>query len=273
MDLSPCMVVTDLDGTLLDDRRVCAPQDRATLVQLGRHGIVRVVATGRSLHSARRVLPPDFPIDYLVFSAGAGVMAWHTQALLLARHLAPADVARAVAALAARRLDVAVLDPVPDSHWFTAVATAAPHPDFVRRRALYGAFERPGGALPERACQLIAITAPEPGLVEDVRAELPELNVVRTTSPLDHASLWIEVFPPDVSKATAAAFVAGQLSVPPVRTLAVGNDYNDLDLLAWASDAAMVGNAPADLRARYPAVADNNGAGFSAAVAAFLARV
>jgi hydroxymethylpyrimidine pyrophosphatase-like HAD family hydrolase len=48
--------------------------------------------------------------------------------------------------------------------------------------------------------------------------------------------------------------------------MAVGNDYNDLDLLEWADHAYVVGNAPAELRARYTAVASNEEGGFSAAV-------
>jgi hydroxymethylpyrimidine pyrophosphatase-like HAD family hydrolase len=54
--------------------------------------------------------------------------------------------------------------------------------------------------------------------------------------------------------------------------MAVGNDYNDLELLDWAEHAFVVGNAPAELRARYATVASNDDAGFSEAVRIALGR-
>ena len=57
------IVVSDLDGTLLDSSARLSPRNRSTLQSLGDQGVVRVVATGRSLHSARLVLDDGFPID------------------------------------------------------------------------------------------------------------------------------------------------------------------------------------------------------------------
>ena len=56
-------VFTDLDGTLLNSSQRLSDINRQTLTSLGRAGICRVVATGRSLYSARRVLDDAFPID------------------------------------------------------------------------------------------------------------------------------------------------------------------------------------------------------------------
>ena len=65
------------------------------LVELGRRGRLRVIATGRNLFSARKVLPPDFPVDYVLFSSGAGIMDWPAQRLLRSVTMAAAEVARA----------------------------------------------------------------------------------------------------------------------------------------------------------------------------------
>ena len=50
------MVVTDLDGTLLDAGARLGAENRQALERLGEAGSLRVVATGRSLHSAEAVL-------------------------------------------------------------------------------------------------------------------------------------------------------------------------------------------------------------------------
>jgi len=95
------MVVTDLDGTLFQRDRRPSPRNLRTLVKLGRRGRLRVIATGRNLFSARKVLPLDFPVDYLLFSSGAGIMDWPAQKLLRAVSMGQAEVDRAFRALAA----------------------------------------------------------------------------------------------------------------------------------------------------------------------------
>ena len=90
--------------------------------------------------------------------------------------------------------------------------------------------------------------------------------MVRTTSPLDGESVWIEIFPNHVSKGTTAAWLAERLGIEPYDTAAVGNDYNDLDLLGWAHRSYVVENAPEDLSPGSMAVASNDESGVAMAV-------
>ena len=46
----PRMVITDLDGTLLNRERKVSDRDAATLRRCAERGIVRVIATGRNLY-------------------------------------------------------------------------------------------------------------------------------------------------------------------------------------------------------------------------------
>ena len=95
----PGLVVTDLDGTLLDSASRLSDVNRRTLETLGRNGVVRAVATGRSLYSARLVMHEDFPVDYLAFSSGAGIVSWEDRRLLRSPAMDPALVSRLVARL------------------------------------------------------------------------------------------------------------------------------------------------------------------------------
>jgi hypothetical protein len=105
-----------------------------------------------------------------------------------------------------------------------------------------------------------------PGLFPLVCRSLPRLNVVRTTSPLDGRSRWIEIFSRSVSKARASRWLARRYRVPESRILALGNDFNDLDLLEWAPRRYLVGDAPAELAERFPQVCAGGEADFSLAV-------
>lgn len=263
------MVATDLDGTLLDSHSRLDGRNRATLHALGQVNAIRVVATGRSLYSARRVLPPDFPIDYLVFASGAGIIEWQTGALLAAHHLARDHARQASEVLMARELDFMLHEAVPDSHYFYAHRAGPDNDDFERRIARYAPFARDWSRAFECGglSQLLAVEpVREQSQYQAVVEDLADLKVIRTTSPLDGRSCWIEIFPRAVSKALACEWVAERHALAAMDCIAVGNDFNDVDLLDWAGKAFVVANAPAPLRTRYRTVASNDGSGFSEAV-------
>jgi len=264
------MVVTDLDGTLLDGQRRLSAADRATLEDLGRRGITRVVATGRSLFSARRVLGPDVPIDFLAHTSGAGIVSWPGQESLLARHMPGALSVLLAERLLALELDFMLHRAIPDNHHFFMHKSSRQNHDFDRRVELYAPYAaelRLSLLGREAMCQAVVI---EPlttlGRHAELALALPEFRLIRATSPLDHVSAWFEVFPEGVAKSSAAAWVRERMGNVVGSCVAVGNDYNDVDLLDWADLPFVVANAPEELRVRYPNVPSNEASGFSAAV-------
>lgn len=268
--MSVSIVVTDLDGTLLDSRHELRSIDRATLEALGAAGVLRVVATGRTLFSARRVLGADVPIDYLVHTSGAGVTSWRDGRLLNALHM-EAPLASALAArLIALQQDFMLHHALPDNHRFF-LHRASPHnSDFERRVELFAEHctELDGASLQASPmCHAVVIEPPDvPSRHAELVRLLPEFRIIRATSPLDHRSRWFEIFPPGVGKSRASAWLRDRGFAGPGRSLAVGNDYNDVDLLEWADFPFVVANAPAELLRRFPNVASNDAGGFTEAV-------
>ena len=274
------MVVTDLDGTLLDADARLGAANRHALEHLGETGRQRVVATGRSLHSAQLVLDGDFPIDYLVFSSGAGIVEWRSRELLAVHEMPGEHAQAAVDLLLAKGLAFMVHLGIPDNHHFYyhqgigqgAGQDTRENPDFHRRCQRYRDFAQPlddHSVRQLRISQLLAIEAPgAESHYEALVRELPHLNVVLTTSPLDHRSRWIEIFSSAASKSQAAEWLRHRHGVAHEVVVAVGNDYNDRDLLEWAHHAYVVANAPPSLKKRYAVVASNDDQGFAEAVAA-----
>lgn len=252
------LLVCDLDGTLLMRGQPFDPRDVQALHALGANGVVRAIATGRALATAQHVIPAEFPIDYLVFSSGAGILDWRTRELLVAHTLQPRQTELAVQTFLEHELDFMIHAPIPDQHIFRFHRTGRPNADFERRLARYAAegraFEH--GAADSPASQLLAVSpdaeSPEP--FEKLRRALPQLSVIRATSPLDGRSLWIEAFAPGASKSRAAAWIARAHAVSREDTWAIGNDYNDWDLLQWAGRAAVVRNAPTLLQESFTPV-------------------
>ena len=260
----------DLDGTLLRSDRTFAGPDLTALRRLGDHNVVRAIATGRSLASFNTVIVADLPVDYLLFSTGAGVLQYPSGEIIRKIHLEPSEVIRACDVLNAFRLDFMVHRTIPDNHMFAYVRANDGNTDFERRIELYRQFAIPlGDAAGDfgPATQLLAVVPPGDAvpLIDKIRVAMTDFNVIQTTSPLDAKSTWIEIFPATVSKSQTAAWLAKTLGIDSHSIVAVGNDYNDLDLLQWSASSYVVANAPADMKSRFACVASNNDGGVAEA--------
>lgn len=264
------VVVTDLDGTLLNAAQQIGPADREALLALGERGVCRVAATGRNLYSLRRVIAPADPFDYVVFSSGVGILDWPAQAFMRSTAISGPQVCRCAQALRAQGASFMVHDPLPENHRLAYYEAALQETDFRRRCTLYGAYCRewqPTEVFAQGASQFVVIMPPDLERFGQLRQAVAGLSVVRTTSPLDGVSLWMEVFAPGTNKSSAAAFLADRLGVRSEATYALGNDFNDADLLDWAGHSCVTANAPAELRSRFPVVRSHDESGFAHAVA------
>ena len=264
------LFIMDLDGTVLRSDRTFAETDLRALRRLGDLNIVRVIATGRSLASFNTVVIPDLPVDYIIFSTGAGVQRCKDTEIIRKVHLEPNDVKRACGILKGFQLDFMVHRTIPNNHMFAYWQTNENNTDFERRIELYRQFAIPlekSAVDSAPATQLLAIVPPRQAraALEDVRNAMTDYNVIQTTSPLDGKATWIEIFPSTVSKSQTAAWLADSLGVAGQSIASVGNDYNDLDLLEWSSVSYVVKNAPADIRSRFASVASNNDGGVAEA--------
>lgn len=272
MNSASCrMFVTDLDGTLLRSDGTFSQTDIESLHALGNKGIVRVIATGRSLYSFNRAIAIDLPVDYLIFSTGVGVMDYQHKSIVRSIHIEPHNRDHAVRTLVDMDLDFMVHDPVPDNHHFTYHASGKDNPDFFRRIDRYRDFARPmteRDSISRNPSQLLAVVEGDSSsaVLGSLARALPDLAVIRSTSPLDGVSTWIEIFHEQVSKSRAAAWLANGLEIRTESVVAIGNDYNDVDLLEWAGTGVVVENAPEDLKSRYRVMASNNRCGVSEAI-------
>jgi hypothetical protein len=145
----------------------------------------------------------------------------------------------------------------------------------MRRLEYYREFAIPAkksGFSYRKACQIVAVeqVGIDTSSYQDIATSLESLSVIRTTSPMDGKSTWIEIFPSSVSKSRAAEWIRKALGIDRKQIMAVGNDYNDLDLLSWAHRSYVVGNAPYDMKSRFICVGTNLQNGFSEAVSHWL---
>jgi Cof subfamily protein (haloacid dehalogenase superfamily) len=72
-------------------------------------------------------------------------------------------------------------------------------------------------------------------------------EAVRTEYPARDLSI-LDLLPPGVSKGWALERLAARLGVDRKETMAIGDNWNDVDMLEWAGQAVMMANAAHDLR-------------------------
>ncbi|MGD9731933.1 MAG: HAD family hydrolase [Desulfamplus sp.] len=285
------MFITDLDGTLFTDDKRINRLDFQSLEQLGDMGVTRVFATGRSLYSFQQAVEKigfspyceDLPVDYLIFSTGAGIMKRQTNKieyleknrtsrieeekrtesadrLIIKKHSLESDDVSCIADLfEALKLDYMIHRPIPDTPYcLYRQQNDSRNLDFNYRLELYKNFCTPinyAGSVKDfgQATELLTIVPTNKGheIADIIDKALPQFSVIRATSPLDGQSVWIEVFNKAASKSQAISWLAKQLDIRQQNAAAVGNDYNDLDMLSWAGHAFVVENTPQAIKKQF----------------------
>jgi Cof subfamily protein (haloacid dehalogenase superfamily) len=260
-------IITDLDGTLLSSDNHFSHKDLKTLKLLGENGVIRVIATGRSLYSLKKEIGKDFPIDYLIFAAGAGIMAYKTGELLFQDSIPAEETQQIASELSRLRIDFQVRNLIPNDHEYYFQRFFDYNPDFDRLAHINKNFIRQLKKIEQLsgASRIITIS-PNLDFVEHISSQFTEYEVIRASSPLDNASVWMEIYPKGVNKGSAVKYLCNYLNIDLKNTVGLGNDYNDIDFLRITGKKFFVSNAPKAIKNMFPNTVSNNQSALSAVV-------
>ena len=265
-----CLLVSDLDGTLAVRGRI-GHDDRREASRLRAAGIPILVITGRNLRSLGRTAEVWEVADTVMFSSGSGLMAAPDAEPVERHRLNADDIRRLTGILDGYGEDYCLLDPVPHTHQFAwrRHRPVGSNPDFDARMAIYEEWARDWNhmdpAASDGACQVLVIRPPGMLLDPDMERQLRGWSVFHSSSPLDHASMWLEVFPAGMDKGSALADWCREHGIPASRVMALGNDFNDRSMLEWSGYPRVVANAPKELRLRFRTLPAAGQGGFAAA--------
>ncbi len=252
------MVLLDLDGTLLNNDKKIGHLDLEVLEKLGKQGVKRVFATGRTFYSCLQVLKNEHPFDYLVFSSGAGVYDWKNKQHLNSLTIEQKKVLEIEKELIKLDLNFSIHFPIPENHKYYYFRANSEATDFDWRNSIYKdfSFELSNGYPLDYATQFLVILK-DASDFELIAERFPEMKVIRATSPIDGKSVWLEIFNSEVSKAKGGEFICKKQNIRKDNTLSIGNDYNDLDLLNWTKFSYVVKNSPQVLLNKFKHCNDN----------------
>ena len=241
------LVAIDLDGTLLTSTRSILDENNRALTACVDAGVEVAIITGRRLPSARLYVD-QLPIEpFLVTNSGA-IINRGRDGQLLRRCLLPRDIAEAVLAIASRVGVEPVVHDGPEGEGRLILREDAKELPHVGR---YLNQTKPPpiwvGAIDlERDPVQIGFASGLPEireLADCVSAELSTgVSVIKTEYPDEDLAL-LDVLAPDANKSSGLRFLSGLTGVPMSATLAIGDNWNDLDMLKAAGKGVIMANA------------------------------
>ncbi len=267
------LVAADLDGTLLDDGYEISDVTRAAVKRYVAAGGIFTIATGRSRESIKQYLS-DLGLDKtpvkLICNIGAAVV--NSQTLEYERvYGIPQETAAALFGFAEPRASFAVAYTEDGKKINTLNALNKKYCEIIG-----GGYEEVG-ALGEYAARggsntLKAVFITDERKLEILTAELarefPELRFIRSTAPVlreikdrddpNFVAAMIECVSSDASKGRALEYVADSYGIPMTQVMAVGDSFNDVDMIKAAGLGVATGNAKGPVKNLADAVTDAN---------------
>lgn len=229
----PGIFFTDLDGTLLDDSKNITPKTWETLKRLTGQGHKLVLNSGRPLKSMLEVLEKQKLHQkgiYIIAYNGGLVYEADTQNAIFEKRLTFEQVRMVMDA--AKRFHIhchtysqdAIITPedTPELAYYTRTI----HLPAVFRKDVTEGMEKP----PHKC---IAISLTDHDSLDALRQELLKLSGGTLNLIYSNAN-YLEIFPYDTSKGIAMHALCDYLQVPICRTLAAGDQQNDISMLRAA---------------------------------------
>lgn len=264
------LVALDIDGTLLRSDRTISPRTLLALRAARERGVRLVLVTGRRLPAARRAAAALGDVD-LVLHNGALIVEngevlrcrpipreLARRAIRIGRQLGADPVVHAGQKGEGRLL----VEGVRPSNTLLAYYVEKSHPDVVQVDDLETALEEDPlqvmfGGDRELMEKLL------PRLLDGMDAPV---RIERTVYPERGVGI-LDVLAPGVNKAEAVAYLQQRWRVTFEETLAVGDNWNDREMLQEAGLGMVMGNADPGLRALgFPVLPTNDEDGVAVAV-------
>jgi len=254
------LIALDIDGTLLNSNSEITPATRRTLRQVYEAGATIVVSTGRRFCTAKPTAD-KLGIDVLL-SCHNGVLLKKLDGELLFHRLLPCEVARTATKYIKRfgafpivfqgtqdEADIIVESATPDTSNPPLLMEGVYVKDYIQRNERF--VTKVSNLETELSGDVIEVVAMVPlerhnGIVEYLRHHLG--NKAKVIPTHGTSLLFLGVANPNVSKATPLRYLAEKMGIERKEVLAIGDNYNDLEMLEFAGLGILMGNANDELK-------------------------
>lgn len=249
------LVVTDMDGTLLDDDKRASEALRDVLARLRERGVLFSPASGRQYATLAREFADE--ADGMVFIAENGTYVVRDGVELSSDPLAPEVVARVMAVvrrLVADGVDVGAV--VCGKRSAYVERTDEPFLAEVRRYYVENRIVEDTTAVDDEVLK-VALFDFGPAEKTTTPALAPLADTHQVVVSGEH---WVDVMNRTANKGAALRRLQRELGITPAQTLVFGDYLNDLEMLDAAEWSFAMANAHPEVvrRARHIAPSDND---------------
>ncbi|MBQ6092070.1 MAG: HAD-IIB family hydrolase [Clostridia bacterium] len=244
--LSGWLLASDIDGTLNDKRRHLPSRNRHAIRRFVYDcGGTMILASGRSIASMRRHFEKlHLNSGYAVFLNGAGLYDYKNEQILW-KHCVDRETEQIIREAARKfssvRVQIVTSTQVrmvrPDvAAWILALSSR------LERKFYRRVDDLPSGDW----CKAI-FTGPTP-MINRVQAFVTERNGGDTTNLMRSSVASFEVVGKGTNKGVAVMKVAELLGIDPAKTAAIGDYFNDWEMLKAVAVPACCGQAPKKIK-------------------------
>lgn len=271
------LLAIDIDGTLLNTKAEVSVANREAIAAARQRGVEVILVTGRRDATARKIAA-RLPLQATLISSG-GAMTKDASGTTLHRHLLPAAKARAVLADAGpgRRSALLLFDREGKGQVVTEDLDPSHEPVegyFARNREYLDQVVPLETALTEDPIEVLFVGAA--GSMSELWERLnraPSAGSVSLarTEYLERDLSLIDVLDHGCNKGEALARYAAQRGMVAEEVMAIGDNWNDREMLEFAGVPVLMGNSSAELKqSGWAVTASNEESGVAAAIERFV---
>ena len=281
------LLALDLDGTTLDSHGEIAGSTRAAIASAENAGVLVTIATGRRFRDARP-LGLELGLNAPLITHNGALLKFADSGETAAYSLLSAETTRELIEIG-RSLDAHPMvstDPKGSGLLLfdrTSLETPALESHIQWSDRLHGDAGRSGLKMVDdiskaaQAAEVVHISFSGHCLAMERMADhlqnaLPgRVKVLKTVYPVRDFTL-LDILPPDASKGHGVAKLASLKSINADEVMAIGDNFNDLDMLEYAGTPVLMGNADHNLleRREFYTTLSNDQGGVAAAIERFI---
>ena len=260
------LLATDLDGTLLNSRKEVSETNRAALARAEAAGVALAFISGRRHAELEALTASLSEAAFRVAHGGALIRRFDRT---IAEFPLPRDAAKQAVRSALRLQIPALISERDGSVRITAHSPATPRVARYLRTVRPPPRFDPDPTFAEDPLHLVIAGAPE--ACREAERELKEslgdsVNLARTEYAASRLGL-LDVLAGAANKGTALARIARESGLPLSATLAIGDNWNDLEMLETAGMGVLMENAEPELKTRgFETTATHDANGVAAAI-------
>jgi Cof subfamily protein (haloacid dehalogenase superfamily) len=258
MLVSPKLIAIDIDGTLLPSRgTVVSERNGRALREAQASGVEIVIATGRrQAYSVPLIAPLGLRLD-TVFITSNGTVTRRLDGTPIDRWMLPAETARGLCPLLRQFGQTTVftfdreghgelvLESLEQVHARISAWVDANRSSIEVVNPLEQAFDSGEAPVQGMVCGTVqAMREAEVRLAESEFGDRIELH--RTEYPLRDLTI-LDILPPGCSKGVSLRKLTENRGIAPEEVMAIGDNWNDLEMLEFAGRPVVMGNGAPDL--------------------------